>query len=94
MFNPFRRTRLATGAAVAFAALAAGPMQSAQAAEKWDMFVFPGATHPISLRLKEFSDEVRKRSNGYLTITVRPQGELPFKATDTKVSKALSLSMC
>jgi TRAP-type C4-dicarboxylate transport system substrate-binding protein len=82
MFDPSRRTRLAAGAALAAAAFAASPLQPVQAAEKWDMFVFPGATHPISLRLKEFSDEVRKRSNGYLTITVRPQGELPFKATE------------
>ena len=59
MFDPSRRTRLAAGAALAAAIFAAGPMQSANAAEKWDMFVFPGATHPISLRLKEFSDEVR-----------------------------------
>lgn len=55
---------------------------AAQAAEKWDMFVFPGATHPITLRLKEFADEVAKRTNGYLSITVRPQGEFPFKATE------------
>lgn len=55
---------------------------AAQAAEKWDMFVFPGATHPITLRLKEFADEVNKRTNGYLSITVRPQGEFPFKATE------------
>ena len=82
MHTPSRRTTLAAATALAAALLAASHPAPAQAAEKWDMFVFPGATHPISMRLKEFSDEVRKRSNGYLTITVRPQGELPFKATE------------
>ena len=50
--------------------------------QQWDLFAFPGATHPITLRLKEFSDEVKKRSNGQLVITVRPAGEFPFKASE------------
>ena len=57
----------------------AGPVQ---AQEKWDLFAFPGATHPITLRLKEFGDEVKKRTNGQLNITVRPAGEFPFKASE------------
>ena len=74
-----RRGFLATTTAGAATVTLGG---AAQAAEKWDMFVFPGATHPITLRLKEFADEVNKRTNGYLSITVRPQGEFPFKATE------------
>ena len=74
-----RRGFLATTTAGAATVTLGG---AAQAAEKWDMFVFPGATHPITLRLKEFADEVAKRTNGYLSITVRPQGEFPFKATE------------
>ena len=54
----------------------------AQAQEKWDLFAFPGATHPITLRLKDFGDEVRKRTNAQLNITVRPAGEFPFKASE------------
>ncbi len=65
-------------------ALAALPFAAAAQAQvqQWDMFAFPGATHPITLRLREFSDEVRKRSNGQLVITVRPAGEFPFKANE------------
>ena len=65
-------------------ALAALPFAGALHAQvqQWDMFAFPGATHPITLRLREFSDEVRKRSNGQLVITVRPAGEFPFKANE------------
>lgn len=74
-----RREFLATTAA---GAAAIGYGGTAAAAEKWDMFVFTGATHPVTVRLKEFADEVAKRTNGYLTITVRLQGELPFKATE------------
>jgi TRAP-type transport system periplasmic protein len=74
-----RREFLATTTAAAATMSVAG---AAHAAEKWDMFVFPGATHPITMRLKEFAAEVNKRTNGYLSITVRPQGEFPFKANE------------
>lgn len=63
------------------AALPAANVAQAQV-QQWDMFAFPGATHPITLRLKEFADEVKKRSNGQLNITVRPAGEFPFKANE------------
>ena len=71
-------------AACALAWLSALPFAGAVQAQvqQWDMFAFPGATHPITLRLKEFSDEVKKRTNGQLVITVRPAGEFPFKANE------------
>ncbi len=81
--NPIkRRSVLSLASTASLAAAASLQPTTAQAAEKWDMFVFPGATHPITMRLKEFADEVKKRTDGYLTITVRPQGEFPFKATE------------
>ena len=54
----------------------------ARGATNWDHFAFTGVTHPITIYLKGFSDEVKKRTNGELVITVRPAGELPFKATE------------
>lgn len=54
----------------------------ASAATNWDHFAFTGVTHPITIYLKDFADEVKKRTNGELVITVRPSGELPFKATE------------
>ncbi|MBL8383519.1 MAG: TRAP transporter substrate-binding protein DctP [Burkholderiales bacterium] len=66
---------------VSLAALPVANLAQAQV-QQWDMFAFPGATHPITLRLKEFADEVRKRTNGQLNITVRPAGEFPFKANE------------
>ncbi len=71
-------------AACVLACLAVLPFAGVAQAQvqQWDMFAFPGATHPITLRLKEFSDEVRKRTNGQLVITVRPAGEFPFKANE------------
>ena len=49
---------------------------------KWDLYAFPGASHPITVRLGEFAAEVRKQTEGQLIITVRPSGEFPFKATE------------
>ena len=71
-------------AACILACLAVLPLAAPVKAQvqQWDMFAFPGATHPITLRLKEFSDEVKKRTNGQLVITVRPAGEFPFKANE------------
>ena len=68
----------AVGAAAALIACTA----SAQAQTKWDLSAFTGATHPITLHFKAFSDEVKKQSEGKLEIIVRPAGELPFKATE------------
>ena len=66
------------GATVA-AAFASVP---ASAQTKWDLSAMTGATHPITLHYKSFSDEVKKRTEGKLDIVVRPAGELPFKATE------------
>lgn len=69
-------------------ALAAGLMVTiagglpARAQTKWDLYAMTGATHPITLHYKGFSDEVKKRTEGKLDIVVRPAGELPFKATE------------
>jgi len=49
---------------------------------KWDYFLFTGINHPITVYLKGFADEVKKRTNDQLEIVVRPSGELPYKATE------------
>ena len=46
------------GAAIAFFILALSV--PAQAQVKWDMYAFSGATHPITLRLKDFAETVKK----------------------------------
>lgn len=55
---------------------------SASAQVKWDMYAFSGVSHPVTLRLKDFAEEVKKKTDGKLLITVRPAGEFPFKATE------------
>jgi len=54
----------------------------ANAATTWEYYLYTGVTHPVTLLLKEFADEVKKRTNGELVINVRAAGELPFKATE------------
>lgn len=63
-------------------ALAVGIAQPAAAQTKWDLSSMMGATHPVTGHYKAFADEVKKRTDGKLDITVRPAGELPFKATE------------
>jgi len=63
-------------------AAAAGGRAFAQSPTKWDMYAMTGVTHPITLRYKEFAEEVKKATNGKLDIIVRPAGELPFRATE------------
>ncbi len=72
------------GNIMAFGALAAvaGLSAPASAQTKWDLSAFTGATHPITLHFKGFSEEVKKKTDGKLDIVVRPAGELPFKATE------------
>ncbi len=55
---------------------------SARAATNWDHYLITGITHPISVFLTGFAEEVKKRTNGELVITPRPAGELPFRATE------------
>lgn len=54
----------------------------ARAATTWDHFVYTGVTHPVTVLLQGFAEEVKKRTNGELIINVRPAGELPFKANE------------
>jgi TRAP-type C4-dicarboxylate transport system substrate-binding protein len=63
-------------------AAAAGGRASAQSPTKWDLYAITGVTHPITLRYKEFAEEVKKATDGKLEIVVRPAGELPFRATE------------
>jgi TRAP-type C4-dicarboxylate transport system substrate-binding protein len=63
-------------------AFAASVASSANAATTWDYYLYTGATHPITVLLKGFTEEVKKRTNGELIINVRPAGELPFRATE------------
>ncbi len=55
----------------------------ALAATTWDYYAFTGVTHPITIFLKGFAEEVEKRTDGELKIVVRPAGELPFRATES-----------
>ncbi len=57
-------------------------ISSASAATKWDFYSFVGVTHPIGQQLVQFANEVKKRTNGELVITVRPAGEFPFKPNE------------
>lgn len=76
----FRRVWLGAGAGLGLAlATASAP---AVAATTWDYYGITGVTHPVSIFLKGFCDEVTKRTNGELKITFRPAGELPFRATE------------
>jgi len=62
--------------------LAAAPLAAAlpaRAATQWDFYTFVGLTHPITVQLRQFADEVKKRTKGDLAIGVRIAGELPFK---------------
>ena len=74
-----QRTALAFGVGLA-AAIALGGQS--RAATNWDHYLFTGITHPISVFLTGFAEEVKKRTNGELVITPRPAGELPFRATE------------
>jgi TRAP-type C4-dicarboxylate transport system substrate-binding protein len=77
------RTLRFSGALVALGMVLA-PLTGGPAAAKttWDYQLFTGVTHPITIYLKGFADEVRKRTEGELDIIVRPAGELPFGATE------------
>src|SRR5262245_53525233 len=77
-------TRLRARLAVA-ALVVAGSVVPAAAQPKsvaWDMVVMVGLTHYVGSVEKEFAEDVQKRTNGALVITVRPPGELPYKLTD------------
>jgi TRAP-type C4-dicarboxylate transport system substrate-binding protein len=74
--------RLARIVMLCAAVLLIGAVQPLQAKTTWDYYLFTGITHPVSVYLKGFADEVSKRTNGELTIVVRPAGELPFRATE------------
>lgn len=70
-------------ACVAF--LAASALSSPRAEAKkvrWDHYLFTGINHPVTIYLKGFADEVKKRTKGQLEIISRPAGELPYRATE------------
>lgn len=78
-------TKAIRGTALTLALALAGP---ALAETTWDLYAFTGPSHPITQRYMMFADEVKEATGGELVITVRPAGELPFKATE--VIKATS----
>lgn len=53
-----------------------------EARTKWDFFIFVPTTHPVGAHAMGFADMVRKQTDGRLDITIRPPGELPYKATE------------
>ena len=48
----------------------------------WDFVLNVGMTHPVAQMEQEFVEDVKKRTNGQLVITMRPPGELPYKLTE------------
>ena len=54
----------------------------AQSKTTWDYYLFTGVTHPVTVFLSGFAEEVARRTHGELEIIVRPSGELPFRATE------------
>ncbi|WP_342640975.1 TRAP transporter substrate-binding protein [Rhodoligotrophos ferricapiens] len=66
----------------AIALLAAGARPSFASPLKWDFIIIYGPGHPSTINYKAFADDVRKRTNGELDITVRTPGELPFGGTE------------
>lgn len=69
-----------TATAIAAALLASSAQ--VQAATTWEYYAYTGVTHPVTVLLQGFADEVKKRTNGELIINVRAAGELPFRATE------------
>jgi TRAP-type transport system periplasmic protein len=66
---------------VALVALATPAVAQPKAAP-WDMVVMVGLTHFVGSAEKDFVEDVAKRTNGALAVTVRPPGELPYKLTE------------
>jgi TRAP-type C4-dicarboxylate transport system substrate-binding protein len=63
----------------------AAPAAKPAAVEKkynWDFFIYVSTTHFVGKYFVQFADEVRQKSGGRLNITVRPEGEIPYKATE------------
>jgi TRAP-type C4-dicarboxylate transport system substrate-binding protein len=76
MLNKLKWTLAAAAASAIWSSM------PAMAATDWDYYAFTGVTHPVTLLLDGFADEVKKRTHGELVIHVHPAGELPFKATE------------
>jgi len=76
------RRRLPAVAAAAAAASSVPFVPKARAAVAWDYYSFTGVTHTVTKGQLAFAEEVLKRTNGQLKITVRPAGELPFRADE------------
>lgn len=68
--------------ALAALALAAAPVGAQPKPAAWDMVLNVGLTHFVGAVEKDFVEDVKKRTNGGLVITLRPPGELPYKLTD------------
>lgn len=54
----------------------------ASAQTNWDFAVLAGLNHPVTKLQQRFADAVKERTAGQLVITIRPSGELPFRATE------------
>lgn len=64
------------------ALITAGVPAARAAGHKWDFTIYYGPGHPLTLLYKALVDDIRKKTNGELDITLRVAGELPFKATE------------
>lgn len=84
---------LALLAALALTLAACGTNEAVESAEgdgsaeggesfTWDFMMILGVNHPFAVRAQEFADEVSDATDGRLSITVRPGGELPYGADE------------
>ncbi|MCM3716512.1 TRAP transporter substrate-binding protein DctP [Alkalihalobacillus oceani] len=49
---------------------------------EWSLLSFVGMQHPMTEFLIEFSEEITERTNGQLTVTTLPPGELPYEPSE------------
>lgn len=60
-----------------------GYAQSTNETVKWNYWVHTGPGHPSTKNYQNFANEVKKRTQGQLVITIRTVGELPYKGSDS-----------
>ncbi|MHB8587942.1 MAG: TRAP transporter substrate-binding protein [Candidatus Dormibacteraceae bacterium] len=75
---------IASMVAVILTACGSSPSSSSATGPKvrWDMLLNVPLTHPLTKYFQDFASEVSANTNGQITITLRPPGELPYKQSE------------